>query len=198
MVSTIVVTFTLLPSALITRAVFAIVPGHCFPRNGGSLFDRSCITSTDDSRLRYLPQLPGPVSMDCCPGDDQLPASFLSSGSIDSFLSREFVELRFHHLRPLTLPPSTSPVVASRGGMRQSINLRNDERPARAASTFIASFYVAPGLFRTLGTAICYISGCRSSPAEMGEGEMVWWNIYFFLLFWEREREREREQIVNF
>lgn len=118
---------------------------------------------------QWLPQLPGPVSMDCCPGDDQLPASFLSSGSIDSFLSREFVESRFHHLRPPSLQ-----MVASRGGMRQSINLRNDERPARAASTFIASFYVAPGLFRPLGTAICYISGCRSSPAETGEVEMVW------------------------
>lgn len=35
-----------------------------------------------------------PVSMDCCPGDDQLPPSLLSSGTIDSFLSREFAELR--------------------------------------------------------------------------------------------------------
>lgn len=59
---------------------------------------------------RVLPRSTrAPVSMDCCPGDDQLPASFLSSGPIDSFLSREFVELRSAGGRPFGMRPSANP-----------------------------------------------------------------------------------------
>lgn len=124
--------FTLLPSALITRPFSPLCRAIVSRDTAASM--RSQLHNEYRRFTTSPPPQPGPVSMDCCPGDDQLPASFLSSGPIDSFLSREFVELRF-------------PPVASRAGMRQSINLRNDERLARIASTFIASSRVASSLF---------------------------------------------------
>lgn len=163
--------FTLLPSALITRLFSPLCRAIVSRDTAASM--RSQLHNEYRRFTTSPPPQPGPVSMDCCPGDYQLPASFLSSGSIDSFLSREFIELRF--------PPGGQP--------RRYAPIHKFAKWRTPGSHCLDFYRFVPRRFEfipVLCMAICYVPGCRS----LVETEKVEWSsgeYCFFVLVFERD-----------